>query len=82
MSLHSIGPEGDRYIAWAGQAVAYKMGELTIWELRAKSEQTLGDAFDIREFHDAVLTKGGLPLQILRSQIDAYIAGKNRRLIH
>ncbi len=82
LSLHSIGTEVDRYIAWPGQALAYKMGELTIWDLRAKSEQTLGDAFDIREFHDAVLTEGGLPLQILRSQIDAYIAGKNRRLIH
>jgi uncharacterized protein (DUF885 family) len=76
LSLHSIGTEVDRYIAWPAQALAYKMGELTIWDLRAKSERELGEAFDIREFHDAVLTKGGLPLQILRSQIDAYIAAR------
>jgi uncharacterized protein (DUF885 family) len=76
LSLHSIGTEVDRYIAWPAQALAYKMGELTIWDLRAKSERELGRAFDIREFHDAVLTKGGLPLQILRSQIDAYIAAR------
>ena len=84
LSLHSIGTEVDRYIAWPGQALAYKMGELTIWDLRAKSEQALGDAFDIREFHDAVLTEGGLPLEILRSQIDAYIAARERprRLIN
>ncbi len=77
LSLHSIGTEVDRYIAWPAQALAYKMGELTIWDLRAKSEQALGDAFDIREFHDAVLTEGGLPLEILRSQIDAYIAARH-----
>ena len=76
LSLHSIGTEVDRYIAWPAQALAYKMGELTIWDLRAKSERELGRAFDIREFHDSVLTKGGLPLQILRSQIDAYIAAR------
>jgi uncharacterized protein (DUF885 family) len=82
LSLHSIGTEVDRYIAWPGQALAYKMGELTIWELRAKAEQELGPAFDIREFHDAVLTNGGLPLEILRAQIDSYIAATQRRPIH
>lgn len=74
LSLHNVQTEVDRYIAWPGQALAYKMGELTIWELRAKAERELGDDFDIREFHDAVLNSGGLPLEILRTRIDAYIA--------
>ncbi len=74
LSLHNVQTEVDRYIAWPGQALAYKMGELTIWELRAKAERELGDDFDIREFHDAVLAKGGLPLEMLRVQIDQYIA--------
>ena len=74
LSLHNVRTEVDRYIAWPGQALAYKMGELTIWELRAKAENELGEDFDIRAFHDAVLTEGGLPLEMLRDQIDAYIA--------
>ena len=73
LSLHNVQTEVDRYIAWPGQALAYKMGELTLWELRAKAENELGDDFDIRAFHDAVLTNGGLPLGILREQIDNYI---------
>ncbi|GJL92846.1 DUF885 domain-containing protein [Hyphococcus sp.] len=74
LSLHNVQTEVDRYIAWPGQALAYKMGELTLWELRAKAERELGDKFDIREFHDAVLDDGGLPLDILRKRIDVYIA--------
>ncbi|MEL7486712.1 MAG: DUF885 domain-containing protein [Pseudomonadota bacterium] len=73
LSLHNVQTEVDRYISWPGQALAYKMGELTIWELRAKAARELGDDFDIRTFHDAVLTGGGLPLELLRKRIDAYI---------
>ena len=80
LSMHSIGTEVDRYIAWPGQALAYKMGELTLWDLRAEAEKTLGVDFDVREFHDAVLTEGGLPLGILRSQIDTYIQRKQGEL--
>jgi uncharacterized protein (DUF885 family) len=74
LSLKNVQTEVDRYIAWPGQALAYKIGELTIWELRAKAEKELGPKFDIRQFHDAVLDEGGLPLEILRRRVDAYIA--------
>lgn len=73
LSLYEIGTEVDRYIAWPGQALAYKMGEMTIWELRFQAEKALRDKFDIREFHDALLEGGGLPLELLRKQIEAYI---------
>ncbi|MEM8771207.1 MAG: DUF885 domain-containing protein [Pseudomonadota bacterium] len=79
LSLHNVNTEIDRYIAWPGQALSYKMGELTIWELRAKAERELGDEFDIRTFHDAVLVQGGLPLDMLRAQIDAYIKEEKKK---
>jgi uncharacterized protein (DUF885 family) len=65
--------EIDRYISWPGQALAYKLGELKIWELRSRAESTLGDAFDLRDFHDAVLSQGALPLSMLDDLIDRYI---------
>ena len=79
LSTHNVRTEIDRYIAWPGQALAYKMGELTIWELREKAERELRDDFDIREFHDAVLANGGMPLDMLRAQIDDYIADAKAR---
>lgn len=73
LSLHNIRTETDRYISWPGQALAYKMGELKILELRRKAETSLGDQFNIREFHHAVLKNGPLSLPLLEQQIDDYI---------
>ena len=73
LSAHEIATEIDRYIAWPGQALAYKMGELKILALRRHAEAGLGSDFDIRKFHDAVLANGGVTLPVLEAQIDAYI---------
>ncbi|MEP6945800.1 MAG: DUF885 domain-containing protein [Acidobacteriota bacterium] len=66
--------EVDRYIAWPGQATAYKVGQLTILNLREKAKRELGGKFDIRAFHDEVLGAGALPLDVLTQRIDSWIA--------
>jgi uncharacterized protein (DUF885 family) len=72
----SINAEVDRYIAWPSQATAYKIGQLKILELRARSKTALGNKFDLRAFHDQVVDAGALPLDVLSDRIDAWIAAQ------
>lgn len=73
LSTHEVNTEIDRYIAWPGQAISYKMGELKIRELRQKATEALGPKFDIRKFHEVVLEQGTVTMPILEVRIDTYI---------
>ena len=79
LSPHNIETELQRYIGWPGQATAYKIGEIRLREIRARAERELGDRFDIRRFHDALLVDGALPLALLDERMDRWIAEEKGR---
>ncbi|MFL6720694.1 MAG: DUF885 domain-containing protein [Sphingomonas sp.] len=79
LSQHEVETEVDRYISWPGQALAYKLGELTIRRLRTEAEATLGPRFDERRFHDAVLAMGSVPLTVFEDQMHAFIRAEAAR---
>jgi uncharacterized protein (DUF885 family) len=78
MDEPNIQTEVDRYIAWPGQALAYKMGQMTILRIRAKAQRELGDKFDIRAFHDELLGSGALPLDVLEARMNDWIARQKK----
>ena len=79
LAPHNIKTEVERYISWPGQALAYKIGELKILELRQRAETQLGNKFDIRRFHDAILLDGGMPLDLLEAKINRWIFEEKTR---
>ncbi|NNE04185.1 MAG: DUF885 domain-containing protein [Xanthomonadales bacterium] len=81
LSIHEITTEVDRYISWPGQALSYKLGEYTIWQLRRDAESRLGAAFDIRAFHDFILALGSVPLDVLRDEVERWSAEHETALL-
>lgn len=73
LNEHEVNREIDRYISWPGQALSYKIGELHIKALRKQAQTALGDAFDVRKFHDLLLSEGSLPLAVLEDQVEHWI---------
>ena len=77
--MHEVNTEIDRYIGWPGQAVSYKIGELKIRALREKAETELGNKFDLRAFHDLVLSNGSIPLSSLERIVIDYIETQKKK---
>jgi uncharacterized protein (DUF885 family) len=73
LSIHEVTTEIDRYISWPAQALSYKLGEYTIWQLRREAENRLGADFDLRGFHDFILALGSVPLEILKDEVHRWI---------
>lgn len=79
LSLHEVNTEVNRYITWPGQALSYKIGELKIIELRRKAEQALGEKFDVRKFHDLILSQGSVTLSILEMMVNDWIVKEKEK---
>ena len=79
LSQHEVQTEVDRYISWPGQALSYKLGELTIRRLRAEAEKELGEKFDIRKFHTMLLGIGAVPLPVLEQEVRRFIADSKKK---
>ncbi|MFB9067677.1 DUF885 domain-containing protein [Pseudofulvimonas gallinarii] len=79
LSEHEITTEIDRYISWPAQALAYKLGEIRLREWRARAEATLGERFDVRDFHDTILALGSVPLSVLDDTMTAWIEGRQAK---
>jgi len=75
LTPENISNEVDRYIGWPGQALAYKVGQLEIFRLRAEAEARLGERFSLPAFHDVVLSQGAVTLPVLRAQVEAWLQG-------
>jgi len=76
LSIHEISTEIDRYISWPAQALSYKLGEYTIWQLRHEAETRLGANFDLRDFHDYILALGSVPLDVLKDEVSRWVSGQ------